>query len=67
MSNDTIIKVNYDGHTYVCASPMHDYHTYIVKVGITGSGGGGAHHGCIPSLYCNCDSFNEVMVGVWLP
>ena len=49
----------------MCASPMHDYHTYIVKVGITGSGEGGAHHGsCVPSLYCNCDSLNEVMVGV---
>ena len=36
---------------------------YIVKVGVKGSGEGGAHHGgCIPSLHCNCDSLNEVMV-----
>ena len=65
MANDTIIKENYDGHTYVCSSPMHDYHMYNVKVGITGSGEGGAYHrSCVPSLYCNCDSFNEAMVEV---
>ena len=53
---------------HLCELRSHAWLIYIVKVGIKGSGEGGAHNGgCVPSFHHNCNTLNEVMVGLWLP